>query len=116
MINKTIECARQPRSDYFKLYWTRSRRSNKNLQFYLDQFDHKDYWIYKSTNVFKEIFYEDLLEFKYSGYIFFKKNIYSKDHIENWIKYLKFINLTRSFQYLSKPFPNFDPYKKIIIK
>lgn len=111
MTNKTIGSARQPRSDYFKL--TRSRRSNKNLQFYLDQFDHKDYWIYKSCRTFKEVSYNDLLEFKYSGYIFFNKDLYSKDHIEDWIGYCKKDNL---FLFLDKPFPNFDPYKKIILK
>jgi len=114
MTNKTIESVREVGGDCFIL--TYSRRSVNNLQFYLDKFNHEDYYIYKSTNRFKEVSYEDLLEFKNGGYIFFKKDLYDKNHIDNWIEYVKIFSVCRNFNYLNHPFPPFNPEDKIKIK
>ena len=74
MTNKTINSNGKVGGEYFRLKYL--RRSNKNLQFYLDQFNHEDYYIYKSTRMFKEVNYQDLLEFKYANYILFKRDLY----------------------------------------
>ena len=113
MTNKTIESSREVGGDYFKLVY--SRRSNKNLQFYLDQFNHEDYYIYKSTRIFKEVNYQDLLEFKYAGYILFKRDLYNKEWIDMWIDWLYSIK-DMSFLFMNKPFPAFNPEDKIKIK
>ena len=106
MNNKTIQSIRKVGGDYFKLIY--SRKSNKNLQFHLDRFNHEDYYIYKSSNRFKEVSYQDILEFKNGGYIFFKKDLYDNEVIENWINWL-YSNKLNRFPYLSIPFPPFNP-------
>jgi hypothetical protein len=109
---KTIENARPVGGDYFRLIYV--RKSNKKLEDYLNKFNPDDYWIYKSSNKQREVTYEEFLEFKYSGYIFFKKDIYNKENIDLWIDFLyKFGN--GGTQYLNKPLPPFNP-NKIIIK
>lgn len=113
MTNKTIGNRRKVAGYYFSLQ--KEKSSKNNLQFYLDIFNHQDYYIYKSTNRFKEVSYDDLLEFKYAGYIFFKKDMYSKEWIDIWIEFLSDVK-TISFYYLVKPFPPFNPEDKIKIK
>jgi hypothetical protein len=110
MTSKTIENHGKVGGDYFKLIY--SRRSKLTLDFYSDKFNPDDYWIYKSTGRFREVTYNDLLEFKYSGYSLFKKEIYNKELIDTWIE---FMNRTTRFYYLAKLFPPFKP-EKIIIK
>lgn len=111
MTDKTINNGRKVNGDYFILIY--SRKSNKNLQYYIDQFDIDDYYIYKSTNSFKEITKEELYEFKHARYTFFKKDVYDKQHIDNWIYKIKG---RRLFFYLDKPFPPFDPEKIKVIE
>jgi hypothetical protein len=97
--------------DYFRLLY--SRKSKYKLDYYLDQFNFDDYFCYKSSGFQKIITYEELLDFRYSGYVFFKKELYDKKHIDLWIDFMKGV---RGFQYLTKTLPPFNPYKKIIIK
>jgi len=73
-----------------------------------DNYD-KDYFIYKKTNAFREVSVEEFHRWNYSGYIFFDKNKYDKNHIEKWIKWIKDNKVL--FPYMSKPFPPFDPQK-----
>lgn len=113
MTNKTIQSSREVGGDYFNLKYLRS--SNKNLQFYLDKFDINNYYIYKSTSRFKEVNYNDLLEFKYVGYILFKKDIYNKECIDMWIDWLYKVDKSK-FLFMDKPFPAFSPEDKIKIK
>jgi len=110
MTSKTILNIRKVGGYYFTLYYL--RRSELTLDFYLNQFNEEDYWIYKSTDKFREVTYEDLLEFKYANYIFFKKDIYNKEHIDKWVE---FIDSIGGIKFLNKPFPPFNP-SKIIIK
>ena len=72
--------------DYFCLCFL--RKSNKNLQFYLDQFNIEDYYIYKSTRHQKEVSINEFMNFKYSCYTFFKKSKYDKDIINKWLEYI----------------------------
>ena len=111
-MNKTIENSRPVGGDYFKL--SHNRKSKKYLKDYIDKFNHNDYYIFKSTNKQKLVSYEDLLEFKYSQYIFFKKDIYDINHIIEWLNF-KGERFNRLCFYLDKPFPPFNP-DKIIIK
>lgn len=57
----------------------------------IDGFKFDDYWCFKITNVQKLVNYEEFLEFKYSGYIFFKKDMYNVDEIIEWIRWSKVI-------------------------
>lgn len=111
--NKNIDSSRKIGGDYFFLQKRKS--STLNLQFYLNQFNHEDYYIYKSTGRFKEVSYEDLLEFKNGGYIFFKKDLYDNEVIDSWINWL-YSNRLNRFSYLNIPFPPFNPEDKIKIK
>lgn len=110
MSDKTIKNIKKVGGDFFILYYL--RKSELTLYFYLNQFNPDDYWIYKSTRMFREVSYQELLEFKYAGYIFFKKDLYDKEYIDIWIE---FVNILGGIQYLNKPFPPFQP-SKIIIK
>ncbi len=73
-----------------------------------DNYD-KNYFIYKRTNVFREVSVEEFHRWQYASYIFFDKKIYDKNHIELWIKWIKVNRL--DFKFLNKPFPPFDPVK-----
>ena len=110
MTEKTIECGRVVGSDYFKLI--RSRRSDRLLKDFLPLFNFDDYWCFKITRHQRLVEYSELLEFKYSGYIFYKKDLYLLDHIICWVAWCKNIG---GIQYLNRPLPPFNP-KKIIIK
>jgi hypothetical protein len=92
--------------DYFMISF--SRTSNTPLSEYLTKFNPEDYFIVKSPRNQKVISYEELLQFKYSQYAFFRKNVYNINNILQWCNFI-------SFQYLSKPTPPFSP-NKIIIK
>ena len=106
---------RQIGEDYFMLKCDREKRNKKyNLQHYLNLFNFDEYWCYKSSNKFKNIkTLEELKEFNYSAYIFFKKTKYNRESIENWIKWLNNNNI--SLTYLSKPFPPISLIDKIEI-
>jgi len=97
--------------DYFKLIY--ARKSNKKLESHLKKFNYNDYWVLKSSRHQRFVSYEDMLTFKYSGYIFFKKSIYDIDKIIEWVDYL---NNFGGVQYLNKPTPPFNPKKiKIVV-
>ena len=107
---KTIKPTEKPGSDYFCLY--NKTTGDKYLKDYLPLFNIDDYYIYKYTRHQKEVSIKEFLEFKYAGYVFFKKDKYNKKHIEKWIEYI--IDMG-GIMYLVKPLPPFSP-NKIIIK
>jgi hypothetical protein len=53
------------------------------------------------------------MDFKYSGYMFFKKDLYDKEYINIWLDY--YYEYIDEIKFLDKPFPPFHP-QKIIIK
>jgi hypothetical protein len=112
MTTKTIDNLRKVGGNYFSLFHTRTRPGATTLDFYLEQFNADDYWIFKYTGKFREVTYEDLLEFKFAGYIFFNKQIYNKEHIDKWIKFSNELYIP----FLVKPSPPFNITSKIIIK
>ena len=98
--------------DYFK--FIRSRRSGLYLKDLMDKFNFDDYWCFKCTNIQKLVSYEEFLEFKYSGYILFKKDLYNVDGIMEWVEWNR-VNVNRIY-YLNCPTPPFPPQKIIIRK
>ena len=110
MTDKTMEHRGIMGGDWFKLIY--SRKSDNNLQFFLDQFNINDYYIYKSSAHFRRVNIEDLYEFRYSGYIFFEKEKYDYKEIDEWIDFLKDIG---NFLFFDKPFPPVYVKEKIRI-
>lgn len=108
--SKTIENRRPVGGNYFFLF--NRTTSDKYLKDYINKFNLNDYYIFKLTRNQRQVSYEEFLEFNNSGYIFFKKDLYYLDHINKWID---FWGKLGGIQYLSKPFPPFNP-NKIIIK
>jgi len=92
------------------------RASTTPLSYYLEQFNIDDYWIYKYTNHYRLVSIEEFMLFEYAGYIFFKKGLYNKEHIEIWNEYITYTGMSNTGGgYLVKPPAPFSP-KKIIIK
>jgi len=109
--SKAIENRRMVGGDYFTLQYLRS--SNLYLKDFIDKFNFDDYWCFKSTRHQNIINYEDFLEFKYSSYTFFKKDLYDVNRILEWVEWFKDLG---GVQYLVKPTPPFPPQKIIIRK
>jgi hypothetical protein len=110
MTDKTIENSLLIGSDYFRIEY--SRKSKNNLQYFLDQFDVNNYWIYKSTSIFREVSIEDFYDFNYSGYILFSKNKYDNKNINEKIKILN-EKITQGINYFNKPLPSIKFLNKI---
>jgi hypothetical protein len=101
---KTISNLRKPGEDYFRLFY--ARPSNLYLKDFVDKFNFDDYFCYKTSNLQRLVSETEFLQFKHSGYIFFKKNLYSKEHTQLWIDWMKTIG---GIQYLTRPVPPFNP-------
>lgn len=97
--------------DYFRLI--NVRKSNLYLIDFIDKFNFDDYWCFKTTYIQKLVNYEEFLEFKYSGYTFFRKDLYNVDWIVEWMDWFKDLG---GVQYLVRPTPPFPPQKIIIRK
>ena len=106
--SNTIENPRKVGGDYFLLI--KSKRSDKYLKDFIHLFNIDDYWCYKVTNRQRLVNEQEFLDFKHSGYIFFKKNIYDKNNIDEWIDFIYNVGS----KYLNKSTPPFSPNKVII--
>ena len=111
MTDKTISNGRIVGGDYFKLFYL--RQSNKKLTDFLPLFNFDDYWCYKTTDRFREVDYQDFINFKYGGYTFFRKDLYKKEDLDRWNEYITGLG---GIKYLVKPTPPFPPEKIIIRK
>lgn len=109
--NKTISNSRIVGGDYFGL--VNVTKSNLYLKDFIDKFNFDDYWCFKTTNVQKLTNYEELLEFKYASYTFFRKDLYDVNKILEWMDWFKNLG---GVQFLHKPTPPFPPQKIIIRK
>jgi len=109
MTDKPIRNKRVVGGDYFILFY--HRQYNKKLTDFLPLFNPDDYWCYKTTGLFKEVDYQDFINFKYAGYTFFRKDLYKKEHIDMWVEFCNGLSVSK---YLNKPTPPFNPSKVII--
>ena len=109
---KTYANRRDINGGYFRIQ--KESNTNKDLNYYLDQVDIDKYYIYKCTNKYREVNIDDILNHKYGGYIFYKKSIYDKYHIDDWINYINTNKLNCRF--LVKPLPPFKTDKIIIME
>ena len=114
MTDKPILNGRVVGDDYFALI--HARQSNKKLTDFLPLFNFDDYWCFKRTNKFRQVDYQTFINFEYAGYIFFRKDLYMKEHIEKWSQYVSTFGGNGGVQYLNKPTPPFPPEKIIIRK
>ena len=109
-----IEYRNRPGDNWFKII--KSNRLKITIEeFFKDNpFNIDDYYIYKATNKFGIVNKEDFFNFNYSGYIFFKKQLFIKEDIDIFIEWI--YNNFGSIQYLSKPLPPKQIINRIIIK
>ena len=109
---KTIEYIRELGGDYFLIKYI--RKSKLYLKDFIDKFNFDEYYCFKASRIQRLITdYQEFLDFKYSSYIFFKKELYDLEHFNFWLEYMKTIG---GIKFLVKPLPPFNPYKKIIVK
>ena len=86
----------------------KNTKSVKSLDFFIKDLILDDYIIIKMTCNFKIIDKKDIE--KYAGILLIKKDNFNYDNFNNWINWIK---QNVKFNYLSKPFPDFDPFPKI---
>jgi len=110
MTDKTICSVRKVGGDYFRLIYL--RRSKNKLDYYLPLFNFDDYWCFKSSSKQRLISYDEFIEFKYSSYTFFRKDLYDLNYIQYWIDWM---NSFSGIKFINMPLPPFSP-QKIIIK
>jgi hypothetical protein len=112
---KTRNCIveRFGNEDWFLIQ--RLNKSSTPIEYYLDQLNLDEWYIYKMTANFRRASIEELIEFKYAGYIFFNNKIYDYIIIDEWIEFYQ-QELKLGDGYLSKPFPSKTLMKKIRIK
>jgi len=84
---------------YFKL--SKNQKSNHTINYLLNDFNLNEYHILKCSNKFRFIDVKDID--KYSGVIFFNKNICSKEDIDKWLEFIN--DFDYRLIYLHKPFP-----------
>jgi hypothetical protein len=116
MTDKPISLYINEEKGYINLIYDRSRETKLGDHLYL--FDIEDYLIYKKSNRFRKINdLNDFYNFKYSGYILFRKDLYNDEDINEWLELIATYFSTGSFnfKYLSKPFPPNSILKKIKI-
>ena len=112
MTDKNIGNSRKVGGDFFKLVLKRD--SNHKLDYYTNQFNLDDYYIYKCGKPFREVSIEDLYDFRYTGYILFRRDSYCNQEINEWIDFVS--DIQRNYiQYLHKPFPPKEIKEKIKI-
>ena len=99
---------------HFTLQYHRTFEYRKPLDYWLNILNINDYWIYKMTSKQRIVSIEEFMDFKYAGYIFFKKEKYNKDDINKWLDY--YYENIDEIKILSRPLPPFPPTKIIIKK
>ena len=119
MKTRNCEVRRFGSEDWFSII--KANRSLIPIEHYLEQLNFDEWYIYKATGNFRRASIEELIEFKYAGYIFFNKKIYNDAEIDEWIQfYHEELKLCGGdgggASYLSKPFPPIYIKNKIRIK
>lgn len=93
--------------DYFTIKKGTTAQCKYDLDFFINRINFDDYYIFKSSNRQRQVSVEDFKEFKYSGYIFFKKDLFNPESIMEWA------DSDFMVHYLSRPVPPFPPSKII---
>lgn len=93
----------------------KSRRSDKSFEYFLKDINIDDYVYIKQTNSFRIIQKDELK--KYAGVFFIEKEKFDLDNFNNWGDWNKENSYGLAngnmFHFLSRPFPNFNPFDKI---
>lgn len=92
-----------------KYSYQKLRSSSTPLSFLLKDLDLNEYVIIKKTGNFRIIGEKDIE--KFSGFLLIKKSDFDEENFKLWLDFIKLNKI--NFKYLSKPFPNFDPTKKL---
>lgn len=109
----TISNRREVGGDYF--IFMKYEKCNTHLIDFINLFNFDDYWCYKSSNRQKLVTQEEFLEFKNSCYIFFKKELYDTNKINEWVDFIHNVGgYPKGIQFLVKPVPPFNPNRIII--
>jgi hypothetical protein len=106
---KNIVSVRSLKGEHFEIKYHRG--SDKYLKDFIHLFNFDDYWCYKKTRHQRLVTKQEFLDFKHSGYVFFKKELYDINKIDEWVDWMKSMG---GIQYLSRPTPPFSPNKVII--
>jgi hypothetical protein len=104
-----FEIVRKLDSDCF--FIQKMKRSDIELEYYIDRIEFNNYFIFKSTNLQREVSVEDFYEFEYAQYTFFHKDKYSALEITESLKYMREVGMTMNF--MNKPLPRLEHLKKI---
>lgn len=91
-------------SEYFRIGKDDKGLFNTSI---LNEIDFDKYLIYKGSGKQRLVNKESVLKMEYSHYMFFRKDLYNEENINEWINYLTIL-------YLIKPTPPFNPSKLII--
>jgi hypothetical protein len=100
-------------SGYFSIVKSKRVPYYNDLEVYFEYFDINDYWIVKKSANFRFLTYDELMEEKYSGYIFFNKSTYTKQFIQTWFDFIKETQLV--LLYINRAFPPLEILEKIIV-
>ena len=103
-------CIRKMNGDYFVIQkvYRKEKRNKPYLYILTDKLKINDYYIYKYTGKFHQVSTKEFFDFKYAGYVFFRKELYEKKWLDIWIDWT---NKNTNITYLVKPFPPFNPQK-----
>ena len=111
--NIRVENTKNITGEWFSLKKTKKEHKGKPLMEYLNLINFEDYHILKRTNKQRLVTKEDVYKFKFAGYLFLRKQEYTREHIEMWLDFIQDNKLLLPF--LDRPFPSFPPDTKIEI-
>lgn len=101
-----VETRNHITDDWFKIIKSNKTKVELYVKDFLADFNFDAYHILKSSNRFRFVSKEEMLEMRHAGYIFLKKEIYTKEFLEGWLEFTQY-GMTSDFKlkYMSRPFP-----------
>ena len=106
-MNKTIASVRLVGGDNFLL--KHDRTSSYTLGHFLPKFNFDDYYCFKATNRQRLVDLAEFMEFKYSAYLFLRKDKYDLEQIYMWFEWFDEYRPFSSYNgwpaFLVKPLP-----------
>tara|TARA_R110002050_G_scaffold74369_3_gene159583 strand:+ start:24 stop:371 length:348 start_codon:yes stop_codon:yes gene_type:complete len=111
-MNKSYNClGKGLNKEYFRIHKNNNDKF-KSLEYFIDNINFDDYFIYKSSNKFRRVSVEEFKEFKYVSFIFFRKDLYNEKDFELWL-YTIYESINIDMRFITKPFPSVN-YLKLI--